>query len=270
MKLGLWQTVGFPGDAEANLTALEQTAREAAAAGAALLLCPECWLCGYNIGGAVAALAEAHDGVSAQRIMKIARQNGIAIAYGYAEIDEVSGYTYNSVQVIGADGEVLSRYRKTHLFGSDERAAYRPGSGFERPFRLGEFSFGLLICYDVEFPEAVRSLALMGADAILVPTALTDEYGVIPELIVPARSVENQVFIAYCNHAGVEHGMRFLGRSCLTGTDGKALASGGTGDVLLFGEITVAARNATARTFPYRTDRRPELYGQVVSGSVRS
>jgi 5-aminopentanamidase len=268
MKLGLWQTAGFPADVQANLAALEKTAGDSAQAGAGLLVCPECWLGGYNIGSAVASVAEAWDGPSALRIAQIARLNGIAIAYGYAERD-IDGRIYNSVQVVGADGAVLSRYRKTHLFGPDERAAYEPGDKFERPFRLGDLSFGLLICYDVEFPEAVRSLALMGADAILVPTALTDEYAAIPGIIVPARSIESQVFIAYCNHAGEENGMRFLGGSCLTGTDGKALASAGPVDALLLGEIIPRARNATGQTYPYRTDRRPGLYGRVVSGDVQ-
>jgi predicted amidohydrolase len=78
----LWQTAGFPGEVPANLAALHSTAKAAATAGAALLLCPECWLCGYNIGDAVAVLAESFDGASAQRIAEIARQSNIAIAYG--------------------------------------------------------------------------------------------------------------------------------------------------------------------------------------------
>ena len=85
MKLALWQTQGFPADTAANLAALEQSARAASAAGAALLLCPECWLGGYNIGDAVASLAEAADGESARRIAAIAREQRLAIAYGYAE-----------------------------------------------------------------------------------------------------------------------------------------------------------------------------------------
>jgi predicted amidohydrolase len=261
MKLALWQIAGFPADVAANLAALAGTAQAAAAAGAALLLCPECWLCGYNIGDAVTALAEYSDGASAQRIAAIARQHGIAIAYGYAERDKTSRQLYNAVQVIGADGAVLSRYRKTHLFGPAERAAYQAGSQFEVPFDFGGFKIGLLICYDVEFPEAVRSLALLGADALLVPTALTDEYAAVPNFIVPARCVENQIYLAYCNHAGVENGMRFLGGSCLTGTDGKALVAAGAEDALIIGEISRRARDAAANTYPYRADRRPELYG---------
>jgi predicted amidohydrolase len=264
VKLALWQTVGVPGDVPANLAALEQTAIAASTAGAAILLCPECWLCGYNIGAAVHALAEPRDGTSAQRIAAIARQNKLTIVYGYAERDAASGHIFNAVQVIGPDGLVLSHYRKTHLFGLDERAAYTPGNQMETPFSFHEFNIGLLICYDVEFPESVRSLALMGADLVLIPTALTDDYGAVPDFIVPARSVENQIYVAYCNHAGVENGMRFLGGSCVTGMDGKALAKAGSGEALLIAEISKQIQEAAADTYPYRSERRPELYGRIV------
>jgi predicted amidohydrolase len=265
MKLALWQTVGNPGDTVANLGALETTARAASAAGAALLLCPECWLCGYNIGVAVNTLAEHRNGVSSQVIAGIARRNNIAIAYGYAEREVAGGEIYNAVQVIGPDGVRLAHYRKTHLFGPDERAVYRPGDGFERPFQLAGFKMGLLICYDVEYPETVRSVALLGADVILVPTALTEEYSAVPDFLVPARAIENQVFVAYCNHAGVENGMRFLGGSRLCDVDGKSLAAAGAGEALIIGEIDQRRRLAAASCYPYRTDRRPELYGLLTS-----
>jgi 5-aminopentanamidase len=267
MKLALWQTAGFAADVAANLAALPATASAAASAGAALLLCPECWLCGYHIGAAVGALAESADGAAAQRVAAIASHHGIAIAYGYAERDAGSGLIYNSVQVIGAHGAVLSHYRKTHLFGPDERAVYHPGVRFAPPFEFAGFKVGLLICYDVEFPEAVRSIALMGAELLLVPTALTDEYAAVPDYLVPARSIENQLYIAYCNRAGVENGMRFLGGSCLTGMDGKAIATAGAGEVLIIGEISRQAQQAAASIYPYRVDRRPELYGRLTCGS---
>jgi predicted amidohydrolase len=267
MKLALWQTTGYPGQPAANLLALESTARAAAAAGAALMLCPECWLCGYNIGAQVATLAESRTGHSAQVIADIARRNRLAIAYGYAERDPVDGIVYNAVQVIGPDGVSLAHYRKTHLFGPDERAAYRAGGCFEAPFDLGGFRIGLLICYDVEYPEAVRSVALLGAEVVLVPTALTEEYTAVPELLVPARAIESQVFIAYCNHAGVENGMRFLGGSRLSDIDGRPIVAAGTGEALLIGEINQEKRRATAALYPYRVDRRPELYGLLTSNS---
>jgi nitrilase len=265
MKLALWQTEGFPGDTAANVAALEKTAQAAAVAGVSLLLCPECWLCGYNIGAAVASLAEPRNGSSAQVIARIARDNHIAIAYGYAEREASSGHIYNAAQVFGPGGEPLAHYRKTHLFGPDERAAYRSGECFEPPFELGGFRLGLLICYDIEYPEAVRSLALLGADVALVPTALTHEYAAIPDFLVPARAIENQMFVAYCNHAGVENGMRFLGGSRLCDLDGRAITAAGAGEALIIGEISQRARSAAAAMYPYRADRRPELYGLLTS-----
>lgn len=263
MKIALWQTVGFPGDVAANLAALEETAKAAAAAGASILLCPECWLCGYNIGDAARTLAEPRDGAAARHIARIARENRLAIVYGYAERDGAD--VYNAAQVIGPDGASLAHYRKTHLFGADERAVYKPGERLEPPFAFGGFKVGLLICYDVEFPETVRSLALSGTDLVLIPTALTPEYVSVPDFIVPARSVENQMHIAYCNHCGVENGMSFLGGSCITGMDGKALAAAGAGEALIVAEISGEARKLAETTYPYRSDRRPELYGQIVA-----
>jgi nitrilase len=109
----------------------------------------------------------------------------------------------------------------------------------------------------------VRSLALMGADLILVPTALTDEYSQVPAVLVPARSIENQVFVAYCNRAGRENGMPFLGRSCITGPDGFALAAALEDESLLFANIEKAVCVESSRVYPYRKDRRPELYGLI-------
>jgi len=268
MKLALWQTAGFAGDVDASLAALAATAARARAAGAALLLGPEAWLAGYNIGGEVNRLAQAADGPAAQRIAAIARSHELAIAYGYAE-RAADGTIFNSVQVIGPQGLPLAHYRKTHLFGAQERASYQAGSGFAAPFEFAGLRIGLLICYDIEFPESVRSLALLGAELVLVPTALTAEYLPVPQVIVPARSLENQVFVAYCNRSGVEHGMAFLGHSCITAPAGHCLAAARDGEALLVADLDPAACRATATLYPYRADRRPELYGLVSrSGSV--
>ena len=263
MKIALWQSVGVPGDKQANLAALGERALAASAAGARLLLCPECFLAGYNVAEQIAALAEPAAGPSAQRISEIARQAGIAIVYGYAEKEEKSGDIFNAVQAIGPDGAVLGHYRKTHLFSDFEHGIYKAGCAFAAPFNFEGWRIGLLICYDVEFPEAVRSVALSGAELILIPTALTEEYTAVPEFIVPARAVENQVYVAYCNHAGIENGMRFLGCSRLAGPDGKIEKLAGEGDALLTAEVSHAALRANAATYPYRRDRRAELYKAV-------
>lgn len=258
MRLALWQTQGFGADKAANLATLSRTAEAAAAAGADLLLCPECWLGGYNVD--VAAVAEPADGPAAATIVALAREHGLAIVYGYAE--RTIGAFYNSAAVIGPDGKLLGHYRKTHLFGDFERVAYSPGACFSTPFAYGGFNIGLLICYDVEFPEAVRATALGGADLILIPTALTPEYGVVPDFIVPARAVENQIFVAYCNHAGEENGLAYLGGSCVTAPTGRKLAAAGEGEALLIADLDPGLIAACAATFPYRAERRPALYRQ--------
>ncbi|HEX7390088.1 MAG TPA: nitrilase-related carbon-nitrogen hydrolase, partial [Acidiphilium sp.] len=164
LKLALWQTEGHLAEPSANVAALAKAAHAAAAGGAQILLSPECWLQGYNVPDHCVDLAEASNGPSATRIAGIAKENGIAIVYGYAERDPASGAVYNSVQAIGPDGAFFANYRKTHLFSDFERGLYRPGDGFAPPFEFLGWKIGLLICYDVEFPETVRSIALAGAD----------------------------------------------------------------------------------------------------------
>jgi nitrilase len=262
LRLALWQSSGTPGGKAANLAALARIARAAAQAGAELLLCPECWLSGYNLTPAdIAAQAEPACGPSAAAIAAIARQSGLAIVYGYAERE--GARLYNSAAAIGPDGALLGHYRKTHLFGDFERGLYMPGTAFAPPFTYRGWQLGMLICYDVEFPEAVRSVALAGAELLLIPTAITPEYGCVPGSIVPARAVENQIFVAYCDHAGVENGLAYLGGSCLMGPDGKALSSAGAGEALLIASISRAGLAAAAQLFPYRRERRPELYARA-------
>lgn len=265
MRLALWQTQGFGADKEANLAALSAAARATAAAGATLLLAPECWLGGYHVDVAVGA--EPADGPSARAIVELARETGLAIAYGYAERDGEA--VYNSAAVIGPDGKLLGHYRKTHLFGDFERAAYTAGDCFSQVFNLGGFSIGLLICYDVEFPEAVRATALAGADLILIPTALTPEYEAVPDIIVPARAVENQCFVAYCNHAGVENGLAYLGGSCIAAPDGRKLAAAGAGEALLIADLDPAMIGTLATIFPYRAERRPALYASSAQAAPK-
>ena len=99
-------------------------------------------------------------------------------------------------------------------------------------------------------------------DLILLPTVLTPEYGTMPELIVPARAVENQVFVAYCNRAGEENGLAYLGGSCVAAPTGQKLTAAGAGEALLIVDLDPAVIAACVATFPCRAERRPELYAQ--------
>jgi predicted amidohydrolase len=261
MRTALLQSSGRPGSVDENLKVLDAAAGRAAAAGAALLAAPEMFLTGYAIGDDIGRLAEPADGACADAIAEIASGHGLAIAYGYPERD---GETiYNSAQLISAGGERLANYRKTHLFGGFERDHFTPG---ERPVvqaELGGLTVGLMICYDVEFPENVRAHALAGTDLLVVPTAQMHPFQFVAESVIPVRAFENQMYVAYVNRVGREGEFDFVGLTALAGPDGVARARAGRDEELVFADADPAFLAASREANPYLKDRRPGLYGSL-------
>lgn len=262
LHTALLQSSGRPGDVAHNLQVLQDAARAAAARGAGLLAAPEMFLTGYAIGADVPKLAEPADGPSAQAVARIAAEHGLAIAYGFPERD--GDTVYNAVQLIDADGARLATYRKTHLFGCFEREWFTPGDRPVVQAELGGLRVGLMICYDVEFPENVRAHALAGTDLLLVPTAQMHPFQFVAESLVPVRAFENQMYIAYVNRTGPEGEFEFVGLSTLAGPDGVARARAGRGAELVSADVDPAFLAASRETNPYLRDRRPELYASLV------
>ncbi|MDH6217183.1 carbon-nitrogen hydrolase family protein [Streptomyces pseudovenezuelae] len=261
MRTALLQSSGRPGSIVENLKVLDEAAGRAAAAGAGLLTAPEMFLTGYAIGDDVGRLAEPADGDSADAIAEITTRHGLAIAYGYPERDGES--VFNSAQLISATGDRLANYRKTHLFGCFERDHFTPGEQPVVQAELDGLSVGLMICYDVEFPEPVRAHALAGTDLLLVPTANMHPFQFVAESLVPVRAWENQMYVAYINRIGREGEFDFFGLSALAGPDGVARTRAGRGEELLFGDVDPALLAAYREANPYLKDRRPGLYGSL-------
>ncbi|AWK85321.1 carbon-nitrogen hydrolase family protein [Azospirillum thermophilum] len=259
MRIALFQTGGGDGKA-GTLDRIGRAAAEAAAGGGALLICPEMVLTGYDIGpDAVRAGAEPADGPSAARLAETARASGIAILYGYPERG-ADGAVYNAAQLIGPDGRPLLNQRKTHLYGELDRSCFAAGPDAFALAEVGGLRCGVLICYDVEFPELVRRHALAGADAVLVPTALMDPYRIVAETIVPARAFENGLYVAYANRCGREGRLTYCGLSTVAGPDGSVLARAGQSEELLVAELDPARLAALRAAGTHLDDRRPELY----------
>jgi predicted amidohydrolase len=264
MKIAIFQGPEQAGDVDANLERLAQASRDAAVQGARLLITAEMFLTGYHIGReATRRLAEPADGPAARRVAAIAEETGIALLYGYPERDGDS--IYNAAQLIDRDGRRLANHRKTHLFGDIDRSAFEAGEGPPTLAELDGLRLGILICYDVEFPENVRMLALAGADFVAVPTALMQPYAFIARSVVPARAYENQVFLAYANRCGREQGLEYLGQSCIVAPDGSEPARAGSGEELIVGELDSAVQTESRHLNTYLRDRRPELYGPLAS-----
>ncbi|MGN6290673.1 MAG: nitrilase-related carbon-nitrogen hydrolase, partial [Sphingopyxis terrae] len=176
-----------------------------------------------------------------QEIAAIAAEAGLAILYGHPERSE--GRVFNTATLVDRDGTVLARHRKTHLFGDLDRAVFAPGDALSAIADLDGTRVGVLICYDVEFPEAVRALALAGVDLVAVPTALMRPEEIVARTLVPARAYENQVYVAYANRIGTEGDLDYCGESCVVAPDGEELARAGTEEALLLAD-DLAARKA--------------------------
>jgi len=254
LRVAVWQCEALSRDVPGNLARLDAQAALAALQGVKLLVAPEMFLTGYAIGAdAIRALAEPIDGPAMAAVRVIARRHAIALALGWPEAGE-AGAVHNSAVLIGPDGDVLGHHRKQCLFGDIDRAVFTPGDGSEPLATLHGWRLGLAICYDIEFPELARQRALAGADAIVVPTANMLPYDLVPEVLVRARAIENQVYVAYANYCGTEHPLHYGGLSCLAPPDGTAPQRAGRDAAMLVGEWSRADLAQSRDRFPYLTD----------------
>lgn len=267
MKIALYQGAGKPTRVAENLEIMHRKALSAAGQGADLIIFPELFLTGYNIGRTVQELAEQSDGPACQQASQIAREANLAILFGYPE--KLGTEVCNSALLVDRKGNTRANYRKTHLFGSYEKKYFKPGDALIM-VELEGVNIGILICYDVEFPEAVRALANAGADLIAVPTALMKDYCRVAEHVVPTRAYESELYVAYVNRCGSEGDLTYCGRTCLVGPDGRDILRAGVSEELLISDIDKNAIAAERETNPVLKDLRPDLYNAPVKKSKNS
>ncbi|MCY4259448.1 MAG: carbon-nitrogen hydrolase family protein [Rhodobacteraceae bacterium] len=262
LKVGIWQDSGRVGDIAENLAFISRATEHAARCGVDLLIFPECFLTGYFNGNAVDPIARQIDRNTVFELQVTARSNATAILVGYYEAKEAG--VHNSAMLIGADGKMLANYRKRALFGDWERRVFIPG---RKPV-LAVFNgirIAVLICFDIEFPELARECARIGADLIAVPTSLMKPNGHIAERLIPARAIENQVYVAYANRIGREHGMHFVGKSVILDPDGVELARASCDlPELIYADISRSTLNAARFEFSYLGELR-SLFGAAVA-----
>jgi 5-aminopentanamidase len=234
-RIAVYQGSAVQRDKAANLQQIHRAAAAAGAMGADVLVLPELFLTGYNIGQVVHELAESRDGPSLAAIRQTAQQSGCALCVGFPERE--GDKVFNSAALIDSRGEQICVYRKTHLFGERETALFSRGEELAVATLAGRH-VGLAICHDIEIPEVARELKRRGAEAVLVPTANMEPYAEVPTTLVRARALENAVTVAYANHCGSENGMQFTGLSGIIGPDGLDLARAGVNtEVLLVAEL---------------------------------
>jgi predicted amidohydrolase len=263
------------GEVDRNLERIERAVTEAAAAGVGLAVLPECAVTGYAFGSLDEAMPVARraSAVAADRLAQLATQHGMTVICGSLEAEGEA--VYNVAHLVTPDGRRF-HYRKTHLpfLGVDRFTT--PGGDAPSVIEIDGVRVGVLICYDLRFPEAARICGLDGADLIALPTNWPVGVEFHPGLFAPARAAENHCYLLAADRVGTERGTTFLGRSLLVDYDGFRLAvASDTEEELLVGEIdTDAARATHVRARPGEhewdtiADRRPGLYDRLLRPGV--
>jgi predicted amidohydrolase len=254
MRIAVAQMMPVPGDITGNLTRIDAAAAEAKAGGADALVAPELAVPGYGAGAVLRDLAEPKDGAQVAALRESARRHGLAVVAGFAE--RAGGQIYNAAAAVDASGYALL-YRKQFLYGAYEKGIFAPGDASPTIIEIAGLRAGVLICYDVEFPECVRALARAGAAVVLAPTALPEgsDSTFIAERVVPVRAFENQIAIAYANYAGRDQRFTYAGRSCIAMPDGTdAARAPAAGPALIFADYNPTDYAASRAENAYLAD----------------
>jgi 5-aminopentanamidase len=255
-RVAAWQCQPGPLDVAGNLRRLDDACAAAAAQRAQVLVTPEMFTSGYAITRAGAErLAEDRGGPTEYAVAQLARRHGLAIVYGHPE-RAPGGRAYNAATMIAADGGVRGRHRKVHLYGDVDRGQFVANGERPAAFDFDGTRVGLLICYDVEFPESVRSLAVGGARTVLVPTANMTGCEEVQGILVRARACENNVGLVYANYCGADDGFEYNGLSMICGPRGEVLAQADAKT-----EQLVIADLPRESAGSYLADRRADVYG---------
>jgi (R)-amidase len=154
---------------------------------------------------------------------------------------------------------LVSVYDKTHLFDR-EKTVFTPGAALESPFAWSGVRFGVLCCFDIELPEPARTLALRGAQCLLVPSANMEPWGIHHRAYVRSRALENHAFVAYANAVGAASGYVFEGGSCLVDPLGRVLCDAGRDETVVWADVDLGVADEARAVGDYLGERRPELY----------
>jgi len=261
--VGQYQAEPSPLDKTATLAQLSNVAAQAEQWGVQLLVLPEMYMTGYNLTkDELNNVAETSDGALFEAVAKLCQQHQMAVFYGYGERTS-DGALYNSAQLIDKEGISVLNYRKTHLWGELDRNLFSAGDALSPVVSVCGWQVGAAICYDIEFPETLRHLAIQGAEVAIVPTGLMSPYSEVAEKVVPVRAYENRMFVAYTNYCGAERDLHYVGCSSIADPNGLVLASAASESVLLTATLKRSALQEARASLPYLIERRPELYNTL-------
>lgn len=249
-----------------NLAKAESAIAIAAQRGAKLIVFPEVYMAWMASGDMKADrarhLSQSLDGSFVRGLSRAARDYGIWVVSGMLETAErTTDKCYNTTVVINERGEVVSHYRKTHLFdafGYKESDTYEYGSRIFTPIDTPFGRMGLFVCYELRFPEVARYQAEQGVDFFIMPSAWVN--GSMKEVhwrhLIMARAIENTAYMIACDQVGNQ----YMGRSLLVDPMGVVLAEGPEGEGILYADVDLSRIEEVRSKVPSVSHRRAELY----------
>jgi predicted amidohydrolase len=231
-----------------------------------IILFPELALTGYVTKDRTYELAETIPGPSTEKMCRLAKENHIHIVYGMIEkSSKAEGIVYNTAVLISPKG-LVGHYRKmylpTHSIFEEKRYFRR---GYETPvFDTPIGKIGIIICYDIFFPETTRLLRLKGAELIACISASPSVRRNYFEILTAARALENTAYVAYVNLVGIEDGLQFWGGSRIIAPNGQIIVQAKYDEEdLAVATIDYTDISRTETFIPTLRDLRPELFNEL-------
>jgi predicted amidohydrolase len=261
MKIAAAQISSVLGDFNANLRKIRDFAALAKNSGAELIVFPEMVDTGYSMPVIQKHAKKWSDG-AVPKLQRIAKEISIAMVAGISDRDGAS--IFNAQVLVSAQGEILAKYRKTHLVTAaplDERVCLSPGNEFVS-CKIDKFNIGLSICYDLRFPEMARTLVVnRGANVIVNSSAWPVVRAEHLRILALARAVENQSYLVIANRVGTDDGVTFCGSSVIVDPSGAILAAASPDrEELIEAEISQRVVEDVRNRVTVFAHRRGELY----------
>ena len=256
-KAGVVQFDVQKGQVQANLDTILSCLKSLASEGVSLAILPEMFSSSFDNEN-LSQHAKKTQGVIEQ-LCAFAKQKYMAIAGSLPE--QENGKIYNTMIFIDTDGMIKAKYKKLHLFRlTGEDRFYTAGDEIKIvDTSLGRV--GLMICYDLRFPELARSLSLQGAQMILVPAQWPRPRENHWQTLLKARAIENQLFMIGSNRTGTDDSLAFPGMSMIVDPLGNILSDAGEKQGICVADIDMELVQKTRASIPCMTDRRSDIYG---------
>ena len=259
MKISCIQMDVQLGQPEENHRRAEELIRQAAGEGTDVVLLPELWDVGFFPKENLKELADPDCTRVKAHMESLAKELGIHIVAGSVAClrgDRV----YNTACVFDREGALLAQYDKTHLFSPMGEDEYFEKGDHVCRFRMDGHDVGILICYDIRFPELTRAMTVPGLEMLFMVSQWPDVRIPHLQVLTQARAIENQMYLACCNACGKAGQTQYGGNSAVIDPWGKVLCRAGAEEQIISADCDFEVNAKIRASMHIFSDRRPDIY----------